>query len=246
MGMPDKEFSFTGILIALLLISAWFAHLVVSLTQPMANPLWILIHVLLQTVLFSGLFITAHDAMHGTIIPKYPALNHSIGRVSVALYALFSYTKLLEKHKLHHRYPGSAKDPDFHPPGKPQFIFWYTRFIRNYINLPQFIGMAIVFNILLHVFHIPWRNLMLFWVLPSLLSTIQLFYFGTYLPHRETNKGFPDAHRAHSLMYPNWISLLTCFHFGGFHWEHHLYPDTPWWRLPQKKSASVKEKERPI
>ncbi|MFA9473554.1 MAG: fatty acid desaturase [Filomicrobium sp.] len=27
------------------------------------------------------------------------------------------------------------------------------------------------------------------------------------------------------------MSLLTCFHFG-YHHEHHLQPDVPWWRLP--------------
>ena len=40
------------------------------------------------------------------------------------------------------------------------------------------VGMAIVFQILEYVLGIPTLNLILFWVSPALLSTLQLFYFG--------------------------------------------------------------------
>ncbi|MFG6592769.1 fatty acid desaturase [Sulfitobacter sp. 1A12157] len=33
------------------------------------------------------------------------------------------------------------------------------------------------------------------------------------------------------------ILLLTCFHFGGFHHEHHLHPAVPWWALPKTRVA---------
>jgi beta-carotene ketolase (CrtW type) len=32
---------------------------------------------------------------------------------------------------------------------------------------------------------------------------------------------------------PEIVSLLTCFHFAGFHREHHEQPHVPWWRLPR-------------
>jgi len=79
---------------------------------------------------------------------------------------------------------------------------------------------------------VPLTNLLLFWVAPALLSTFQLFYFGTYLPHRLPAAGYDNMHRAVSSNYPVWLSLLTCFHFG-YHLEHHVQPVVPWWRLPR-------------
>jgi beta-carotene ketolase (CrtW type) len=67
---------------------------------------------------------------------------------------------------------------------------------------------------------------------PALLSTLQLFVFGTWLPHRpHADAPFADRHRARSQRWPTWLSLLTCYHFG-YHWEHHAHPHVPWWRLP--------------
>jgi beta-carotene ketolase (CrtW type) len=68
-------------------------------------------------------------------------------------------------------------------------------------------------------------------MVPALLSSLQLFYFGTYLPHRPGPDAFTDHHRARSNGYSEWLSLLTCFHFG-YHHEHHRAPGEPWWRLP--------------
>jgi beta-carotene ketolase (CrtW type) len=74
-------------------------------------------------------------------------------------------------------------------------------------------------------------NIMLFWALPALLSALQLFLFGTWLPHRHGSTPFSDSHRCRSSGYGWLLSLLTCFHFG-YHEEHHRYPSLPWWRLP--------------
>ena len=72
---------------------------------------------------------------------------------------------------------------------------------------------------------------MLFWAAPAVLSAVQLFYFGTYLPHRREAQDFADQHRTRTNEFPAIISLLTCFHFG-YHHEHHSHPSAPWWRLP--------------
>lgn len=32
------------------------------------------------------------------------------------------------------------------------------------------------------------------------------------------------------------LSFLTCYYFG-YHLEHHLYPNVPWWRLPERYAA---------
>jgi beta-carotene/zeaxanthin 4-ketolase len=83
-------------------------------------------------------------------------------------------------------------------------------------------------------------NVLLFWALPALLSALQLFTFGTYLPHRPAPPGFADRHNARSNDYPWLVSLLTCFHFG-YHHEHHLSPGTPWWRLPTLRATRAKK-----
>ena len=70
--------------------------------------------------------------------------------------------------------------------------------------------------------------------LPAILSSVQLFTFGTFLPHRHEEAPFVDAHRSRTNDFGWLASLLTCFHFG-YHHEHHLSPGTPWWALPAKR-----------
>ena len=68
-----------------------------------------------------------------------------------------------------------------------------------------------------------------------MLSSLQLFAFGTWLPHRRGEQPFADRHRARSSGFGWLASLLTCFHFG-YHHEHHLWPGVPWWRLPRVRT----------
>jgi beta-carotene ketolase (CrtW type) len=87
-------------------------------------------------------------------------------------------------------------------------------------------------------------NLALFWGLPAILSALQLFVFGTWLPHRHTQSdGFADHHQARTIPMPWIASLLTCFHFGMHH-EHHLTPSAPWWRLPEVRRETLKRASR--
>jgi len=176
------------------------------------------------------LFITAHDAMHGSVCPGNPWLNDLIGSLSVRCYALLSYRQLRVKHHLHHQAPATEQDPDFH---RGSFWGWYFHFMKGYMRGKQGLvvapGMMTLFLLLL--LHFPLANVLIFWGLPLLLSPLQLFYFGTYLPHRITATGYPDEHRARSSGYPVLLSFLTCYHFG-YHWEHHEYPHLPWYHLP--------------
>jgi beta-carotene ketolase (CrtW type) len=75
-------------------------------------------------------------------------------------------------------------------------------------------------------------NVIAFWVLPLVLSSFQLFLFGTYLPHRSEAPTAAGCHAVRSLEYSHLLSLLACYHFG-YHWEHHAYPAVPWFRLPE-------------
>ena len=232
-----------GLFIAVAIIGLWGLSLALLLTRDIAhiahiNIALMPVGILCQTFLYTGLFITAHDAMHGSVCPAHPRINNIIGAVAVGLYALFSYRKLLEKHWAHHRTPASHKDPDFHDGEHNGFLRWYLHFMKEYLSWKQIIGMTIVFQIMEYILTIPALNLILFWVAPALLSTIQLFYFGTYLPHRTPADGYDNPHRAKSNAYSTFWSFITCYHFG-YHWEHHEYPYVPWWHLPAIRKVRV-------
>lgn len=227
---------------ATLIVGGWGLSLwmLLGLEVTWSNAWSVPIGVAVQTFLYTGVFITAHDAMHGTVIPSSRKLNDAFGTLAVLVYALFSYQKLHEKHWEHHDHPASEHDPDYHDGEHPGFWAWYFNFLKNYVGVWQIVGMAVVFNVLHHVLGVSLLNLNVFWVAPALLSTLQLFYFGTYLPHREPEAGYEDAHRASSNDFSVTWSFITCYHFG-YHWEHHEKPATPWWRLPEVRRAHIRE-----
>ncbi len=230
----------TGVLVALVIIALWASSLVAFLYVDIAQLgfLWILPAVLGRTYIQTGLFIVAHDAIHGSVMPSDRRLNHGIGRLAVTLYALLSYRKLFLNHWKHHRYPGQAKDPDFHDGTHRNFLLWYWRFMDGYMNFKERIVMLFkiiaIFLVASFGLHISVTNMFLFWFLPIVLSSTQLFFFGTYLPHRSESGG--GDHHAVSSNYPIFLSLLTCYHFG-YHWEHHEYPDIPWYGLPSVRQS---------
>jgi len=216
----------TGALIAFLLIALWAFSLgcLLRTDLALANPL-IYLMVFVQMHLHTGLFITAHDAMHRAVSPS-EKLNLLIGHLCTLLYAAFSFRKLFKKHHEHHRFVHSDLDPDYH---KGNFISWYLQFMREYLSLVQILIMAVVFNILKLWYNEV--NLLIFWVLPSLLSTLQLFYFGTWLPHHGEHD---NLHQSRSQK-PNHFSAFISCYFFGYHYEHHDSPGTPWWLLWTKK-----------
>ena len=189
--------------------------------------------VAVQSWLGAGLFIVAHDAMHGSLAPGRRRLEAAVGQAALAIYAAFPYRVLERAHHAHHRHAGSEGDPDFHVEDPRAFWPWYLGFMREYFGWPQFFALGAVGAAYVFVLHASPLNVALFWAVPALLSSVQLFTFGTWLPHRHEARApaFRDRHNARSLEY-GWLpSLLACFHFG-YHLEHHLAPGTPWWRLP--------------
>jgi beta-carotene/zeaxanthin 4-ketolase len=186
----------------------------------------------IRSFLHTGLFILAHDAMHGTLIPAYPKANDWAGRLILALYSMLSFKKLSACHHQHHRTPARESDPDYHTGG---FWSWYFKFMRTYLQGTQgaviFWGMSALFYPLVFVFSVPLLNIALFWLLPQAISSWQLFYFGTYRPHKRPQGGHTNAHRATSSQASLLLSFLSCYHFD-YHWEHHQYPNLPWYKLP--------------
>jgi beta-carotene ketolase (CrtW type) len=185
-----------------------------------------------------GLFIVAHDAMHGSLAPGRPRLNLWAGRLALALYAGFSFDRLRPKHFEHHRSPGTAADPDFSAGHPSAFWPWYGAFIRQYFGWRELGVLSALVGIYTLLLGAPYANLLLFWALPAILSSLQLFWFGTFLPHRAGAEPFGDRHRTRSSGHGWLASLLTCFHFG-YHHEHHRSPATPWWRLPAERLRSA-------
>jgi beta-carotene/zeaxanthin 4-ketolase len=226
-----------GLLISLIIINLWLTSLIFLLLTKISNLTFfaIIISIFLRTFFQTGLFITAHDAMHSSVFPNNRKINNLIGSTATTLYAFLAYRTLLEKHRMHHRFPASQDDPDFHDGSNPGVISWYFRFMKGYLDQRQFwitfTGIIFILTLFNHVFDISIINLILFWILPLLFSSFQLFYFGTFLPHRQPAQGFLDRHCASSTSYSIFWSFITCYHFG-YHWEHHEYPKTPWYKLP--------------
>lgn len=177
-----------------------------------------------------GLFIIAHDAMHGSLFPRHPRLNRIAGTGALYLYAGFRFERLKRSHFEHHLAPGSLSDPDFDAEHPARFWPWYSVFMRRYFGLTEFLTLCVPVTIYLLI-GARVTNLLLFWALPALLSSLQLFYFGTFLPHRHGEAPFADMHNARTNEFGWLASLITCFHFG-YHHEHHLMPGVPWWQLP--------------
>ncbi len=232
-----RSFSLTGLLVAVTIAILWIGSLgflsFVDICQLL--PVWILVAILGRTFIQTGLFIVAHDAIHKSVCPSNHQLNDAIGQFAVTLYALLDYQKLAINHWQHHQQPGQAGDLDFH---NCNCFIWYLKFMKGYLNfrqiVVQFLGLGTTFITLHFGLHIPVPNLFLFWILPIFFSTTQLFYFGTYLPHRSSNA--ENSHQATSSNYPLIWSFLTCYHFG-YHWEHHEYPFLAWYDLPSVRQV---------
>jgi beta-carotene ketolase (CrtW type) len=225
-----------GLALAAAIAGAWFALHIYSVFFHPLTPAGLAtapLLVLALTWLNVGLFIVAHDCMHGSLAPGRPALNRNVGRLMLALYAGFSFDRLLPKHHDHHKHAGTERDPDFSHANR--FWPWYLAFFREYFGWREFaILAALLWSYILLLGASP-VNALLFWGVPAILSSLQLFLFGTYLPHRRDEADFADRHRARSNDYGYIASLLSCYHFG-YHHEHHRSPGTPWWKLPSLRA----------
>lgn len=218
-----------GAALALLILALWITLQAVALplVWNWRSPLPYLL-ILVSTHLYTGLFISAHDAMHGTLAPGRRWLNEGLGFVCALLLAFNWYPLLRRKHHLHHAHVVSKADPDYAHGG---YLRWFASFASQYVTLWQILAVAATFNVLYRLFF-PIENVILFWMLPSVLATLQLFTFGTYLPHRGEHGSNP--YRSRSQRRNHLWAFLSCYFFG-YHYEHHAYPATPWWLLWTKK-----------
>ncbi len=123
-----------GLIIAILIIGFWGGHLafvLFSVEVAWSNP-WMYMHLLIQAYLYTGLFITGHDAMHQSV-SHTSWINKLIGYMSVFLFAGMSYKRLIKNHWEHHKYPGTENDPDFYMKSQNFFVWWtqiYSSFAK--------------------------------------------------------------------------------------------------------------------
>ena len=110
-------------------MAAWLGHLVwllgfakLTLASPLA---WL--HMALQAYLCTGLFITGHDAMHGTVSGSR-RVNDAVGTSACFLFAGLSYRRLVVNHRAHHTDPTGPDDPDFSTQSQA-FLPWFTMLI---------------------------------------------------------------------------------------------------------------------
>ncbi len=224
-----------GIFFAILIIMLWSVNLYFSLSFVETSLTFFnyYAHILLQTYLFTGLFITAHDAMHGSISFNKTA-NKLFGWTAAFLFAGLSYKKLLSNHILHHKFPGTEQDPDYYK-GRQNIFVWWTVFLFRYVSIIQLLIMALLFNFLKIFFSD--ESILSFWVVPAVLSTFQLFYFGTYKPHMQPHTNDMKPHNARTLKKNHFFAMISCYFFG-YHHEHHESPHTPWWQMFKLKKAN--------
>jgi beta-carotene ketolase (CrtW type) len=228
--------------VAALIMVAWLISVLTCLPCDLNVLAWwkLIIGVVIRTELQTGLFIIGHDAMHQVLWPEHPRWNDRLGALALALYAALPYQLCGDNHRLHHRFAATALDPDFCRGSQDHAANWYCQFMTGYLSASQMIGLLMLWTALFWVSSLStstaFANMLIFFALPLLLSSLQLFVFGTYLPHRR-QRGGTQGEGPESLDLPSWLSLLTCFHFG-YHREHHDNPGLAWFELPRAKKCN--------
>ena len=231
-----------GLQLGILIGISWLVTLFIGLRMELnqLHPLLITAWILARSFLHTGLFILAHDAMHNSLVPGHGLINQRAGRLCLWLYAGLNYDDCKANHRKHHLMPESEADPDYCPIENPSVLAWLIRFLRNYLNPAQLARLSIVLMSLSLVAQAHQANLFVnifvSYLLPLLISTSQLFFVGTYLPHRKGRHQRGGEVSTKSLNLHPFLSLIACYHFG-YHCEHHNNPKTPWFLLPELRTS---------
>ncbi|MCP9774883.1 fatty acid desaturase [Cyanobium sp. WAJ14-Wanaka] len=241
MSAPSR----TGLLLSATILLLWLGSLFGLLSLPLGSLPWqlILVALLGRTLLQTGLFIVGHDAMHRVLVAEQVGLNDRLGALALGLYAALPFADCLLNHRHHHDFQATEVDPDFHGDVKDGVFAWYLAFMARYLNIAQMARLLTGWGLLALYAScfspMGWINVLLFCTLPLLLSSVQLFVIGTYLPHRGQRAPINRA-TADSLDLPAWLSLIACFHFG-YHREHHDFPGLAWFELPAHRARCRQE-----
>ena len=220
--MGTKE-SNKGVRYALLIHLLWWACLIYAMTIEFdwSNPLVYLL-VLIQTHLYTGLFGTAHDAMHSTVSHN-KSINKGIGTVSAILFSYNFYGKLNKKHHLHHRFVATDKDPDYHR-GNAGFWSWYLSFVTQYVSIWQILLMRPSL-ITFHKLWLPDQNL-IFLDDACYFIHFPVVLFWHILPHKGNHSPQNDQKSRSQSFNHLKVSFLTCYFLGIIKEHHDIFPHT--------------------
>ena len=227
-----------GLLLGCLIGTTWIATLIIGLRLDFdhLNSIVVPVMILVRSYVHTGLFIVAHDAMHNSLIPDKQRLNHLVGKVCLWCYAGLDYDYCRTMHRKHHLSPESENDPDYFPAEKQELTAWFIHFLSKYLNQAQLFRLFILLTVLVTLTPIEQdgrlKSIFLFYIVPLIISTAQLFFVGTYLPHRNEQRELGEGPAIKSLNLHPIASILACYHFG-YHREHHSNPHVPWFRLPK-------------
>lgn len=215
--------------------SAAAAAAAATASPPRSSLLDIVGTFLLLEQLYTGLFITTHDAMHGNICFGRRWLNDLLGRVAISLYAWMDYKMLWEAHWEHHNHTGVVgRDPDFHNGRSIALLPWFGRFMGSYFSVAQFAKIALASQVL-QALGAPYWNLVVYMAGSALVAAFRLFYFGTYVVHLPQSPDEPMPWwKSHSSAAPWPVTFWQAWHFT-LHLEHHRWPYAPWWDLPRAR-----------
>lgn len=222
---------YSGVVIAMIIMVLWtmcFYILVFRFDIQAAHPVPLILAFFVMTFLYTGMFITAHDAMHGNVSSDR-LINDAIGYITSFVFAGFWFPTMKQHHSDHHKYTSiPSKDPDYHR-GNPNFLVWLYHFMHNYMSIGTCLGLFVIVQCLTKL-GAKYENMVVFMAGAGLVSALQLFYFGTYLPHRPPS-GMPLARISRKTHCESRLqSFLECYHFGC-HDVHHANPRIPWWKL---------------
>jgi beta-carotene/zeaxanthin 4-ketolase len=226
-------------LLNLLIVVLWVYNLIFFGTKNWHEISWYswLIGILVQSYLYTGIFIIVHDCIHGSLVRNNHKINNLVGTILSQMYGFIDYSILKKNHFLHHQNPATNDDPDYST--NQNFVVWYFNFLKGYLSWKQFWLFTLVFAVAILI-KTDLVSLLLIWRLPAIFSSLQLFYFGVWLPHKNpesiTNS---TKHNARNLDHPLLISILSCYNFG-YHLHHHQKPNLSWWNLGTDYIASTK------
>ncbi len=194
-----------------------------------AHPLWALAISPWLVFCFTGLFILAHEAIHGTLVPGHPRLGHALGWLFAFAYAAMDYRTLRARHREHHASPGRALDPDAHQSG--HFLPHFGGFVYRYLRVWQVALLVLVGNQLGQAGYT--RAMLCAYVGPVVASTLIVFTVGIFLVHHPSlwRAGLADErHRSVGVDLGGAGSLLAILFFNT-HWLHHEHPHLTWVQL---------------
>ena len=236
--MKSVQRSTTGLFHAMAIVLPWLCVAIVTINvEPVKASVGLtLLLICAKCYLNTGLFIVAHDSMHGTLSPSWPRINKVIGAAALFLYAGLSYSSCKRKHLLHHLAPETSLDPDYRKEHEASFVKWFARFLCSYTSVGSLVilgmGWALVYSQSVD----PFRSVILFGAVPLVLSSIQLFTFGIWMPHKPGKGSARNTPRSN--YFSPIVSLLTCYNFG-YHREHHENPHVPWYQLYRLAIAKI-------